>query len=57
MATYQVWGTVKARPADDDWQLIMETEDPVEATHVAHESEGTFWRRLTEDGQAVLARV
>ncbi|MCX5176693.1 hypothetical protein [Streptomyces virginiae] len=57
MPTYRVFGTTKACPADDDWEPLLETIDPVEATAVAHESEGTFWRRLTEDGQIVLARV
>ncbi|WP_405461749.1 hypothetical protein OG786_29665 [Streptomyces sp. NBC_00101] len=57
MSTYAVFGTVKALPRDDDWELITETADPVEATSVAHETEGTFWRRLTEDGQIVLDRV
>jgi hypothetical protein len=32
-------------------------EDPVEATRVVHECEGTFGRRLTEDGKVVLLRV
>ena len=44
-------------PEATDWQLLLETDDPVEATDLAHESEGTFWRRLTEDDQIVLARV
>ncbi|MFB6805500.1 hypothetical protein [Streptomyces sp. NPDC056387] len=54
---YRVYGTAKSRPSDADWELLLETADPVEATALAHESEGTFWRRLTEDGQIVLARV
>ncbi|MFD8469002.1 hypothetical protein ACFV10_28340 [Streptomyces cyaneofuscatus] len=57
MATYRVYGTVKASPADTDWELLTETSDAVVATRLAHESEGTFWRRLTEDGQVVLDRV
>ncbi|MGX1632691.1 hypothetical protein ACWGUL_01335 [Streptomyces albidoflavus] len=57
MATYQVDGTVHSRPGPDDWELILKTEDPVEATRIVHESEGTFWRRLSEDGEIVLPRV
>jgi hypothetical protein len=57
VTVYHVYGTTKSSPADADWTLLLETADPVEATMVAHESEGTFWRRLTEDGQIVLARV
>lgn len=54
---YRVYGTTKSHPSDGDWGLLLETTDPVEATAMAHESEGTFWRRLTEDGEVVLARV
>lgn len=54
---YRVYGTGSAYPRDGDWQLILETEDPVEATTAVHETDGTFWRRLTEDGQVVLPRV
>ncbi|MFI5985023.1 hypothetical protein ACIBEA_29680 [Streptomyces sp. NPDC051555] len=54
---YRVYGTTKAHPSDADWTLLLESADPVEATALAHESEGTFWRRLTEDGQIVLTRV
>lgn len=57
MATYRVYGTSKASPAESDWKLLAETSDPVAATQAAHESEGTFWRRLTEDDQIVLDRV
>jgi hypothetical protein len=57
VTVYRVYGTTKSRPADSDWELLLESDDPVEATALAHESEGTFWRRLTEDGQIVLARV
>ncbi|MDT0608916.1 hypothetical protein [Streptomyces lancefieldiae] len=57
MATYRVDGTVRSQPGPDDWELILVTEGPVEATRVVHESEGTFWRRLTEDGSIVLPRV
>jgi hypothetical protein len=57
VTVYRVYGTMKSSPADADWTLPLETADPVEATVVAHESEGTFWRRLTEDGQIVLSRV
>ncbi|WP_329616523.1 hypothetical protein OG244_28755 [Streptomyces brevispora] len=57
MAVYRVYGTVKAAPGDGDWELLAETSDPVQATTAVHESEGTFWRRLTEDGQIVLDRV
>lgn len=57
MPTYQVYGTTKAFPAETDWELLVETPDPVRATEVVHESEGTFWRRLTEDGHVVLDRV
>ncbi|MFE3577827.1 hypothetical protein [Streptomyces vinaceus] len=52
-----MYGTTKSGPCEADWELLLETADPVEATALAHESEGTFWRRLTEDGQIVLARV
>lgn len=45
MATYQVYGTAKASPADADWELLAETSDAVVATQLVHESEGTFWRR------------
>ncbi|MCQ1575341.1 hypothetical protein [Streptomyces parvus] len=57
MASYRVYGTAKASPADGDWELLVETPDAVVATKLAHESEGTFWRRLTEDGYVVLDRV
>ncbi|MEV3996764.1 hypothetical protein AB0K62_13940 [Streptomyces halstedii] len=57
MATYRVYGTAKASPADADWELLVETPDAVVATKMTHESEGTFWRRLTEDGHVVLDRV
>ncbi|MFJ3984470.1 hypothetical protein [Streptomyces fungicidicus] len=57
MVTYQVDGTVRSKPGPDDWEPILTTEDSVEATRVAHETEGTFWRRLSEDGRVVLPRV
>ncbi|MFF8910543.1 hypothetical protein [Streptomyces olivaceoviridis] len=57
MARYEVYGTVKASPADGDWETLLATDDAVEATQVMHESEGTFWRRLLEDGQVVLPCV
>lgn len=57
MTVYRVYGTTKPAPGEADWTLLLETADPVEATALAHESEGTFWRRLPEDGQIVLARV
>lgn len=57
MPVYRVYGTTTASPRPDDWYLICETTDPVEATSVVHESEGTFWRRLTEDDAIVLDRV
>lgn len=57
MAIYQVDGTLRGSPGPDDWSPILTTEDPVEATRAVHESEGTFWRRLTENGQVVLDRV
>ncbi|MHC3450729.1 hypothetical protein [Streptomyces prasinus] len=57
MAVYRVYGTGKASPGDGDWELLLETGDAVDATTTAHETEGTFWRRLTEDGHVVLARV
>jgi hypothetical protein len=57
VTAYRVFGTVKASPAEDDWELLLETADPVAATAVAHESEGTFWRRLTEDDAVVLDRA
>lgn len=57
MPDYRVLGTGKASPAEGDWQLILKTTDAAEATRVVHESEGTFWRRLTENGHVVLDRV
>lgn len=57
MATYRVYGTAKASPSDGDWELLAETSDAAVATKMTHESEGTFWRRLTEDGHVVLDRV
>lgn len=57
MAEYRVEGTVTSAPKSEDWTLIIATSDPVEATRIVHESEGTFWRRLIEDGQVVLPRV
>ncbi|MFE9850376.1 hypothetical protein ACFYPN_16405 [Streptomyces sp. NPDC005576] len=57
MATYRVYGTTEGSPRDTDWDLIVETCDPVAATRAVHETDGTFWRRLTEDGQVVLDRV
>ncbi|MFD5419516.1 hypothetical protein ACFWJT_16005 [Streptomyces sp. NPDC127069] len=54
---YRVYGTTKSHPSEADWELLLETADPVTATVLAHESEGTFWRRLTEDGVIVLDRV
>ncbi|WP_185893322.1 hypothetical protein [Streptomyces sp. WAC08241] len=57
MPLYRVLGTSKAYPTESDWELILETDDAVEATTTVHESEGTFWRRLTEDDEIVLARV
>lgn len=57
MATYQVDGTVRSHPGPNDWEPTLNTEDPVEATRVVHETEGTFWRRLSEDGKVVLPRV
>lgn len=57
MPIYRVFGTVKASPRDEDWELLTETSDPVAATKAAHETDGTFWRRLTEDDHIVLDRV
>jgi hypothetical protein len=57
VSVYRVLGAVVASPDEKDWDLLLETADPVEATAVVHESEGTFWRRLTEDGAVVLDRV
>lgn len=57
MAVYRVYGTGKASPGEGDWDLLLETADVVDATAAVHESEGTFWRRLVEDGQVVLSRV
>lgn len=57
MARYEVHGTAKASPSDEDWEPVLSTTDPVEATWAVHESEGTFWRRLLEDGHVVLPRV
>ncbi|WP_159062666.1 hypothetical protein [Streptomyces caniscabiei] len=44
-------------PTEGDWETLTRTDDPVAAVRVVHETEGTFWRRLLEDGQVVLARV
>ncbi|MGW2739159.1 hypothetical protein ACWC4D_33790 [Streptomyces sp. NPDC001288] len=57
MARYEVQGTPKSYPQDEDWDVLLTTNDPVEATRVVHETEGTFWRQLLEDGQVVLPRV
>ncbi|WP_158819088.1 MULTISPECIES: hypothetical protein [Streptomyces] len=57
MPRYEVHGTDEASPTDDDWYPLAQTDDPVEATALVHQTEGTFWRRLTEDGQVVLPRV
>lgn len=57
MSVYRVDGTALASPGEADWELIVETGDPVEATRIVHKSEGTFWRRLFEDGTVVLPRV
>ncbi|MDW4912493.1 hypothetical protein [Streptomyces californicus] len=57
MATYRVYGSVKASAAATDWELLVETSDAVVATQLVHETEGTFWRRLTEDGHVILDRV
>lgn len=54
---YRVYGTAKGSPGDEDWELILETPDAVQAMKSVHESEGTFWRRLTEDDQVVLDQV
>ncbi|QKW31429.1 hypothetical protein HUT11_35285 (plasmid) [Streptomyces seoulensis] len=54
---YEVQGTQISYPLEDHWETILRTDDPVEATRVVHESEGTFWRRLLEDGHVVLPRV
>ena len=57
MPRYRVYGTTRSKPTEGDWDLLLETSDPVEATAAVHDSEGTFWRRLTEDGRIVLGRV
>jgi hypothetical protein len=57
MPIYRVFGATTASPCDKDWQLLTETSDPVAATMAAHDTEGTFWRRLTEDDHIVLDRV
>lgn len=57
MAAYRVYGTTKASPTESDWELLVETSDAVQAVTAAHETEGTFWRCLTEDGCVVLDRV
>lgn len=54
---YEVQGTLKSYPRKQDWTTILRTDDPVQATTVVHETEGTFWRRLLEDGRTVLPRV
>lgn len=54
---YRVYGTCVGKPKDDDWFLLLETTDAVEAVAEVHETDGTFWRRLVEDGQIVLDRV
>lgn len=57
MPVYRVYGTTRSRPQESDWELLQETCDAYEATKTAHESEGTFWRRLTQDGQIILDRI
>lgn len=54
---YRVYGTCAGKPNDADWFLLLSTTDAVEAVSAVHETDGTFWRRLTEDGQIVLDRV
>ncbi len=54
---YEVQGTRMSYPTEGDWETLTRTDDPVAAVRVVHETEGTFWRRLLEDGQVVLARV
>lgn len=54
---YRVYGTTKGSPGSDDWELLLETTDPVEAMTAVHQSEGTFWRRLIEGDAVVLDRV
>ena len=54
---YEVQGTRMSHPTDGDWETLTRTNDPVAAVRAVHETEGTFWRRLLEDGQVVLARV
>lgn len=56
-STYRVYGTTLSGPAERDWELILETTDAAQATQAVHETEGTFWRRLTEDDTVVLPRV
>lgn len=57
MTTYQVDGTTRSQPGSTDWEPIITTDDPVEAVRVVHETEGTFWRRLIEDGRVVFDRA
>ena len=54
---YEVQGTGEASPSGDSWDLIVTTDDPVKAVRVLHETEGTFWRRLLEDGRVVIPRA
>lgn len=54
---YRVYGTCVGKPKDADWFLLLETTDAVEAVDAVHDTDGTFWRRLTEDGQIVLDHV
>lgn len=54
---YEVQGTQVSYPLEEDWETILRTDEPVKATRLVHESEGTFWRRLLEDGHVVLPRV
>ncbi|MGQ4437935.1 hypothetical protein ACN6LI_003300 [Streptomyces violaceoruber] len=56
-ARYEVQGTLMSYPREQDWTTVLRTDDPVQATRVVHETEGTFWRRLLEDGRIVLPRV
>ncbi|KPC73482.1 hypothetical protein ADL27_52170 [Streptomyces sp. NRRL F-6602] len=42
---YEVQGTLMSYPREQDWTTILRTDDPVRATTVVHETEGTFWRR------------
>jgi hypothetical protein len=57
VSVYEVQGTQISYPLEADWTTILRTGDAAKATRVVHETEGTFWRRLLQDGVVILPRV